>query len=131
MKDIQLEVDAIKFKSQKSVNELRGLSNFFKIFTQTYQEEVNQFDERLKEHEEKFKNIDDSILSANLVGIYDCFKQCNQNTQNLMTKITNELISPLEVFRNTQFTIYQNNIDALREVNGIYKENLDLLDMAK
>ena len=131
MKDIQLEVDAIKSKSQKSVNELRGLSNFFKIFTQTYQEEVKQFEDRLKEHEDKFKNIDDSILSANLVGIYDCFKQCNQNTQNLMTKITNELISPLEVFRNTQFTIYQNNIDALREVNGIYKENLDLLEMAK
>ena len=29
MKDILEEVDAIKKKSQKSVNELRGLSNFF------------------------------------------------------------------------------------------------------
>jgi len=131
MKDILKEVDAIKKKSQKSVNELRGLSNFFKIFTHTYQEEVKLFQDRLKEHEEKYKIIDDSILSANLLGIYDCFKQCNDTTQKLMTKINNELISPYEVFRNTQFKIYQNNIDELREVNKIYTENKDLLEIAK
>ena len=131
MKDILKEVDAIKKKSQKSVNELRGLSNFFKIFTRTYQEEVKLFQDRLKEHEEKYKIIDDSILSANLLGIYDCFKQCNDTTQKLMTKINNELISPYEVFRNTQFKIYQNNIDELREVNKIYTENKDLLEIAK
>ena len=131
MKDILKEVDAIKKKSQKSVNELRGLSNFFKIFTRTYQEEAKLFQDRLKEHEEKFKIIDESILSANLLGIYDCFKQCNDSTQKLMTKINNELISPYEVFRNTQFKIYQNNIDELREVNKIYTENKDLLEIAK
>ena len=131
MKDILLEVDAIKKKSQKSVNELKGLSNFFKIFTRTYQEEVKIFEQRLSEHEEKYKNIDDSILSANLIGIYDCFRQCNENTQNLMTKIVNELISPYEMFRNTQFKIYQNNINELRDINKIYKENKYLLDIAK
>ena len=131
MKDILLEVDAIKKKSQNSVNELKGLSNFFKIFTHTYQEEANIFEERLSEHEEKYKHIDDSILSANLIGIYDCFRQYNQNTQNLMTKIANELISPYEMFRNTQFSIYQNNINELRDINKIYKENKYLLDVAK
>ena len=131
MKDIQLEVDAIKKKCQKSVDELKGLSSFFKIFTHTYQEEVKVFQQKLKDHEEKYKLIDDSILSANLMGIYDCFRQCNKNTENLMTKITNELISPLEVYRSTQFNIYQNNIDDLRAVNKIYKENLDLLEMSK
>jgi len=30
MKDIQIEVDLLKFKSQKPVNELRSLSNFLK-----------------------------------------------------------------------------------------------------
>ena len=131
MKDILLEVDAIKKKSQNSVNELKGLSNFFKIFTNTYQEEARIFEERLSEHEEKYKHIDDSILSANLIGIYDCFRQYNQNTQNLMTKIANELISPYEMFRNTQFSIYQNNINELRDINKIYKENKYLLDVAK
>ena len=131
MKDILLEVDAIKKKSQNSVNELKGLSNFFKIFTHTYQEEARIFEERLSEHEEKYKHIDDSILSANLIGIYDCFRQYNQNTQNLMTKISNELISPYEMFRNTQFSIYQNNINELRDINKIYKENKYLLDVAK
>ena len=131
MKDILLEVDAIKKKSQKSVNELRGLSNFFKIFTKTYQEEASIFEQRLSEHENKYKNIDDSILSANLIGIYDCFRQYNQNTQNLMTKIVNELISPYEMFRNTQFSIYQNNINELRDINKIYKENKYLLDTSR
>ena len=131
MQDILLEVDAIKKKSQKSVDELRGLSNFFKIFTGTYQEEVKLFEERLSEHEEKYINIDDSILSANLTGIYECFRQCNQNTQHLMTKIVNELIDPYEMFRNTQFTIYQNNINELRDLNKIYKENRDLFEISR
>ena len=131
MKDILEEVDAIKKKSQKSVNELRGLSNFFKIFTRTYQEEATIFEERLSEHESKYKNIDDSILSANLIGIYDCFRQYNKNTENLMYKIVNELISPYEVFRNTQFTIYQNNINELRNINKIYKEHKYLLDISR
>ena len=131
MQDILLEVDAIKKKSQKCVNELKGLSNFFKIFTRTYQEEAEIFEKRLSEHEEKYKFIDDSILSANLLGIYDCFRQYNKNTQNLMTKITNELISPYEMFRNTQFSIYQNNINELRDLNKIYLENKKLLDISK
>ena len=131
MEYILQEVDAIKNKSQKSVNELRGISNFFKIFTQTYQEEVKVFEERLKEHEEKYKIIEDSILSANLVGIYDCFRQSNKNTENLMGKLINELINPYEMFRNTQFTIYQNNINELRELNKNFEENQDLLEKAR
>ena len=131
MKDIQLEINAIKSKSQKSVYELKGLSNFFKIFAQTYQEEVKQFEDRMEKHESQFTFIDESILSANLLGIYDNFKACNKNTQNLMSKITNELISPLEVFRNTQFDIYQNNINELRNVNKKYEENKDLLEITK
>ena len=131
MEYILQEVDAIKNKSQKSVNELKGISNFFKIFTQTYQEEVKVFEERLKEHEEKYKIIEDSILSANLVGIYDCFRQSNKNTENLMGKLVNELINPYEMFRNTQFTIYQNNINELRELNKNFEENQDLLEKAR
>ena len=131
MEYILQEVDAIKNKSQKSVNELRGISNFFKIFTQTYQEEAKVFEERLKEHEEKYKIIEDSILSANLVGIYDCFRQSNKNTENLMGKLINELINPYEMFRNTQFTIYQNNINELRELNKNFEENQDLLEKAR
>ena len=131
MEYILQEVDAIKNKSQKSVNELKGISNFFKIFTQTYQEEVKVFEERLKEHEEKYKIIEDSILSANLVGIYDCFRPSNKNTENLMGKLVNELINPYEMFRNTQFTIYQNNINELRELNKNFEENQDLLEKAR
>ena len=135
MKDILLEIDSIKKKSQKSVDELKGLSNFFKIFTTTYQEEVNTFDKRLLEHDQTYKYLDkyvnDSILSANLVSIYDIFRQYNKNIQKLMIKITKELIEPFEVFRNTQFSIYQNNINELRNVNKIYNENKDLLEISK
>ena len=133
MSDIKFdsEVETVKSKSQRGVDELKGLSSFFTIFTSTYQEEVKSFEERLLSHEDKYKVIDDSILSANLVNIYDCFRQCNNNIQNLMTKIQNELISPLEVFRNTQFKIYQENINELRNISSNYRENKDLLDNAK
>ena len=128
MQDILTEVESIKQRSQKSVNELRGLSEFFRIFTKTYQEETESFDQRLYEHQEIYKNVNDSILSANLLGIYDCFNQFIKNTQSLMTKITNELISPLEFFRNNQFNIYQNNIDELREVNKLNKKEKDMME---
>ena len=95
MKDISLEVDAIKKISQKSLNELRGLSNFFKIFTKVYQEEVIVLECKLNDHINKYKNIDDSILSANIIGIYDNCHQYNQNIQSLMTKISNELIKEI------------------------------------
>ena len=129
MKDILIEIDSIKKRSQKSVNELHGLYDFFRIFTKTFQEEADSFDQRLYEHQEVYKNInDDSILSANLTGIYDCFNQTIKNTQSLMTKINNELISPLEFFRNTQFKIYQNNINELREVNKLHNEDRDIME---
>ena len=131
MKDILKEVDCIKQHSQKSVNELHGLSDFFKIFTKTYQEEIDNFDRRLNEHQELYKNVNDSILSANLMGIYDCFSQSIKNTQALMTKINNELISPLEFFRNTQFTIYQNNINELRAINKLHKEDRDMMEYSQ
>ena len=125
MSDIKfdLEIESVKSKSQRGVNELRGLSSFFTIFTSTYQDEVKSFEQKLLLHENKYKVIDDSILSANLVNIYDCFRQCNNNIQSLMSKIDNELISPLEVFRNTQFKIYQENINELRNISTSYKEN--------
>ena len=128
MQDILREVDSIKQHSQKSVNELHGLFEFFKIFTKTYQEEVDSFDKRLSEHQRIFKNINDSILSANLIGIYDCFDSYNKTTQSLMTKINNELISPLDFFRNNQFKIYQENIDQLREINKFHQQDKDMLD---
>ena len=128
MIDILSEVDSIKQRSQKSLNELNGLYDFFKIFTKTYQEEVDNFEQRLYEHQEVYKNLNDSILSANLIGIYDCFNQSIKNTQTLMTKITNELISPLEFFHNNQFRIYQNNINELREVNKMYNEEKDMME---
>ena len=128
MIDILSEVDSIKQRSQKSLNELNGLYDFFKIFTKTYQEEVDNFEQRLYEHQEVYKNLNDSILSANLIGIYDCFNQSIKNTQTLMTKINNELISPLEFFHNNQFRIYQNNINELREVNKMYNEEKDMME---
>ena len=131
MKDILLEIDSIKSRSQKSVNELHGLYDFFKIFTKTYKEEAENFDLRLYQHQEIHKNINDSILSANLLGIYECFNQYNKNTQALMTKINNELISPLEFFRNNQFNIYQNNINELRAINKLHNEERILMEFFK
>jgi hypothetical protein len=128
MQDLLTEAESIKQFSQKSVNELQGLFEFFKIFTKTYKEEVVSFDKRLTEHQEKYKYINDSILSANLIGIYECFDQYNKTTQSLMTKINNELISPLEFFRKNQFKIYQENIDELREINKYHQPDKDMLD---
>ena len=41
MKDILTEIDSIKQRSQKSINELHGLNDFFKMFTKIFQDEVD------------------------------------------------------------------------------------------
>jgi hypothetical protein len=48
-----------------------------------------------------------------------------------MNKIVNALISPYEVFRNTKFIIYLNNINELRNIDKIYKEHKNLLDISR
>ena len=122
------EIDSIKQRSQKSVNELHGLNDFFKMFTKIFQDEVDIFSKKLVEHQNLYKNINESILSANIMGIYDCFNQSIKSTQALMMKINNELISPLEFFMNTQFKIYQNNINELREINKLHNEDRDMME---
>ena len=128
MKDILTGIDSIKQRSQKSVNELHGLNDFFKMFTKIFQDEVDIFSKKLDEHQNLYKNINESILSANIMGIYDCFNQSIKSTQALMIKINNELISPLEFFMNTQFKIYQNNINELREINKLHNEDRDMME---
>ena len=48
-----------------------------------------------------------------------------------MTKIQNQIISPLDEFRSEQLKIYKNNLNKIKELNKIYNKQEVLLEKAK
>ncbi len=125
------EILMVKENYMNSLNELKGLSSFFKIFSETYGEELKLFQKRFALHEEQHQIIAESILSNNLSGINNCFKQCNDKTENILFKFQNELINTLEDFCNTQKQIYSDNLNNLRKTFLNYEENKYFLNKAK
>ena len=112
------EITMIKNNSSKSISELKNFSLFFKIFSTSFMDQINSLNDKITLYNEKNNSIvNQSLLSTNLNSIVDNFKQFNNNSKNLITRIQNELINTLEVFTNTQINIYQENND---ELNNLY-----------
>ena len=101
------EITMMKNNSSKSISELKNFSLFFKIFSTTFKEQANAISDKISLYNEKNSSIkNQTLLSTNLNSIVDNFKQFNNNSKNLITKIQNELINMLEVFTNNQVNIY-------------------------
>lgn len=111
------EITFIKDNSNKNILELKSFSSFFKIFSSMFQEQIKSLNDKISLYQEQNSSIvNQSLLSTNLNSIVDNFKQFNNNSKNLLTKIQNELINTLEVFTNNQINIYQENNDELKDL---------------
>ena len=106
------------------------MTDFFKTFITTHQEEVQSFQKKLNSEKNK-ETIYPSILLTNLIGIYNYFEDYINNVKTLMNKINNELINPLKEFSSEQLNIYKENIYKIKNINENYKESKDLLDYTK
>ncbi len=122
------EITMIKNNSSKSISELKNFSLFFKIFSTSFMDQINSLNDKITLYNEKNNSIvNQSLLSTNLNSIVDNFKQFNNNSKNLITRIQNELINTLEVFTNTQINIYQENNDELNNLYLNYNNNKKIL----
>ena len=125
------EINMMKNNSSKNILELKSFSLFFKIFSTTFNEQINTINDKISLYNEKQNSVNQSLLSTNLNGIVDIFKQFNHNSKNLLTKIQNELINSLEVFTNNQVNIYQENNDELNNLYLNYNNNKKILYNSK
>ena len=125
-----LESETLLNNSQICYNELEKMTDFFKTFITTHQEEVQSFQKKLSNPKNKV-SLYPSILLTNLIGIYNYFQDYINNIKSLMTKINNELINPLIEFSTEQSKIYEENIKKINKINENYKEYKDLLDYTK
>ena len=125
------EIDMMKNNSSKNILELKSFSNFFKMFSTTFNEQINTINGKISLYNEKHNSLNQSLLSTNLNSIVDIFKQFNHNSKNLLSKIQNELINTLEVFSNNQVNIYQENNDELNNLYLKYNNNKKILSNSK
>ena len=125
-----LETNLLSKNSKLCCNELQKMTEFFKTFISTHQEEVESFQKKLGNPNDKI-NLYPSILLTNLIGIYNYFQEYINNIKTLMNKINNELINPLTVFVSEQSKIYEENIKKVEEINENYSDYKDLLDYSK
>ena len=125
-----LESELLSNNSKICFDELEKMTDFFKTFITTHQEEVQSFQKKLSNPENNM-TLYPSILLTNLIGIYNYFQDYINNIKTLMNKINNELINPLTEFSSEQLKIYEENIKKINNINENYKEYKDLLDYAK
>ena len=128
--NFNLESDLLSNNSELCFNELEKMTDFFKTFITTHQEEVQSFQKKLNPDNKK-TTLHPSILLTNLIGIYNYFQEYINNIKTLMNKINNELINPLKEFSSEQLKIYEENINKIKDINENYKEYKDLLDYTK
>lgn len=125
-----LESESLSNNSKICFSELEKMTDFFKTFISTHQEEVQSFQKKLNNPKNKTL-LHPSILLTNLIGIYSYFQDYIVNIQKLMNKINYELINPLVEFSTEQSNIYDENLKKLKEISTNYKEYKELLDYSK
>ena len=116
---------------QVNIDEFKKMSDFFKSFINNFNNLSISDEIKGKEKNNNTYLIYESILLTGLTGIYDTFKLCINNIKNIMTKIQNGIIKPLDEFRFEQLKIYKNDLNKIKEINKIYKLQKYLLEKAK
>ena len=113
---------------QVNIDELKRMADFFKSFVENFQKICTYED---KDKKQNVSVVYQSILLSGLAGIYDSFIICVKNIKNIMSKIQNGLIQPLDEFRFEQLKIYKNDLNKIKEINKEYKKQSFLLEKAK
>ena len=110
-----------------SINELRKISWFIKIFIKMNKERKNIY---AKREELKDKRIDiskktESFLFISINNIYNSFESFIENSDNFMTSMENDLIKPLDDFIDNQINFYNKNLNKMKKVyNGYLNSSL-------
>ena len=135
MDELELELDEedkiLTDGFQVNIDEFKKMSDFFKSFVNNFKN-ITLFEEvKGKEKKDNKFLVYESILLTGLKGIYDEFQVCINNIKNIMSKIENGIIKPLDEFRFEQLKIYKNDLNKIKEIDKTYKLQTFLLEKAK
>ena len=116
-----------------SLNELRKISWFIKIFIKMNREAKIIYD---KKDEEKDMNIDttaktNSFLFLSINNIYNSFETFVKGINNFMSSMENDLKKPLDDFIENQYNFYNKNMARMNTINDNYLMNKFILDNSK
>ena len=116
-----------------SINELRKISWFIKLFIKMNKERKNIYDKR---EEEKDKKIDtstmtNSFLFISINNIYKSFESFIDNSHNFMLSMENDLLKPLDDFIDNQLNFYNKNLNKMKYIYNDYLNNKSILDNSK
>ena len=127
----ELEDKLLSDDCQENIDELKKMANFFKEFINIHKSEAELYKKNSKKKNDVSTEIHQSILLSSLSGIYDSFQSYLNKTTDIMNKMENELIQPLDFFRSEQLKIYKDNINKMKDINKKYSYYKSKLDVAK
>ena len=110
-----------------SINELRKISWFIKIFIKMNKERKNIYAkrEKLKDKRIDISKKTESFLFISINNIYNSFESFIENSDNFMTSMENDLIKPLDDFIDNQINFYNKNLNKMKKVyNGYLNSSL-------
>ena len=131
--NISQEKQFLEDNYRDSLNELRKISWFIKLFIKMNKERKNIYDKR---EEEKDKKIDtstmtNSFLFISINNIYKSFESFIDNSHNFMLSMENDLLKPLDDFIDNQLNFYNKNLNKMKYIYNDYLHNKSILDNSK
>jgi hypothetical protein len=131
--NISQEKQFLEDNYRDSLNELRKISWFIKLFIKMNKERKNIYDKR---EEEKDKKIDtstmtNSFLFISINNIYKSFESFIDNSHNFMLSMENDLLKPLDDFIDNQLNFYNKNLNKMKYIYNDYLNNKSILDNSK
>ena len=131
--NISQEKQFLEDNYRDSLNELRKISWFIKLFIKMNKERKNIYDKR---EEEKDKKIDtstmtNSFLFISIHNIYKSFESFIDNSHNFMLSMENDLLKPLDDFIDNQLNFYNKNLNKMKYIYNDYLNNKSILDNSK
>ena len=126
--DFNTEYYKLSESSKINLLEIKRLIVFMKIFVDNFNIIIQNFKKQLLNNNEL---LYESILLTNMNGIYNYFLSIMDNSGNLISRIINDIISPLEQFFETQQRIYNDNLSRFNSLLKDYRRNKDPLEYSK
>ena len=131
--NLSQERQFIEDNYRDSINELRKISWFIKVFIKMNRENKKFYEKR---EEIKDKKIDltkktNSFLFLNINNIYNSFESFVNSSNSFINSMENDLTKPLDDFIDNQLNFYNKNLNKIINIYKDFLTNKFILDNSK
>ena len=119
------EKQNLEDKYRDSINELRKISWFIKVFIKMVNSRKFAYEkkEEIKDQRIDMSKKTDSILFNNINNLYDSFDSFMKNSNNSLLAMENDLAKPLDDFIENQLNFYNENLKKMRNITDDISSN--------